>query len=285
MLASKTTIIILSLQKIWSSIDKLAGLGDIREMNLNGKKALIMGLANERSIAWGISKALKAAGAELGFTYIDLVEKRVRPLAEEMGASLIAKCDVRSDEDLQALGQQVNQSWGQCDVLIHSLAYAEREDLDRPFVQTSRAGFMTALDVSAYSLVAACQALYEPLRKAKGSVICLSYYGAEKVVVNYNVMGVAKAALEASTRYLAADLGSEGVRVNSISAGPIRTLAASGVKDFKSMLDVVAQKSPLKRNVSIEDVGQVALFLASDAARGITGENIYVDAGYHIMGL
>jgi len=169
--------------------------------------------------------------------------------------------------------------------LIHSLAYAEREDLDRPFVQTSRKGFHTALDVSAYSLVAVCQALFEPLCKAKGSVICMSYYGAEKVVLNYNVMGVAKAALEASTRYLAADLGAHGVRVNSISAGPIRTLAASGVKDFRSMLDTVAAKSPLKRNVSIEDVGNTALFLASDASRGITGENIYVDAGYNVMGL
>lgn len=253
-------------------------------MNLKGKKALIMGLANERSIAWGITKAFQEAGAELAFTYIDIVEKRVRPLAEQVGAAFVTKCDVSSDQDIDQLGQEVEQRWGRLDILVHSLAYAEREDLEKPFYETSRLGFQKALDISAYSLVGVTNRLLKPLEVAQGSVICLSYYGAERVVKNYNVMGVAKAALEASVRYLASDCGPKGIRVNAISAGPIRTLAASGVKDFRSILDVVEQKAPLRRNVTIEDVGQTAAFLGSDAARGITGEVLYVDSGYHIMG-
>ncbi len=251
-----------------------------------GKRALIMGLANERSIAWGIARALKSAGAELGFTYIDAVEKRMRPLAEELGATLISRCDVSSDQDLQALGEVVNDKWGgQLDVLVHSLAYADREDLEKGFTETSRRGFQTALDVSAFSLVAASRVLAPALEKAKGSVITLSYYGAERVVTNYNVMGVAKAALESSVRYLAADLGPKGVRVNAISAGPIRTLAASGVKDFRSILTKIEERAPLRRNITIEEVGQVGLFLASNASSAVTGQVLYVDAGYSIMGL
>lgn len=255
-------------------------------MNLAGKKALIMGLANERSIAFGVAKALKAAGAELGFTYIDAVEKRMRPIAEELEASLIVRCDVASDQEIAALGETVQSKWNnQLDILIHSLAYADREDLEREFIFTSRKGFQTALDISAYSLVAVTKALLPALEQSKGSVVTMTYYGAERVVPNYNVMGVAKAALEASVRYLASDAGLRGIRVNAISAGPIRTLAASGVKDFRSILTKIEERAPLKRNITTEDVGETALFLASDAARGITGQIIYVDSGYSIMGL
>lgn len=255
-------------------------------MKLSGKRALIMGLANERSIAFGIAKALKREGAELGFTYIDMVEKRMRPIAEEMEASLIAKCDVSSDQDLAALAETVRAKWNnQVDILVHSLAYAEREDLERDFVFTSRKGFHSALDISAYSLVAVMRELLPALENSKGSVITLSYFGAERVIPNYNVMGVAKAALEASVRYLASDGGPRGIRVNAISAGPIRTLAASGVKDFRSILTKIEEKSPLRRNITIEEVGETALFLGSDAARGITGQVIYVDSGYNVMGL
>ncbi len=255
-------------------------------MNLAGKRALIMGLANERSIAYGIAKSLKAAGCELGFTYIDIVEKRMRPLAEEMDATLIAKCDVAYDQDLSALGETVKAKWdNRVDILVHSLAYADREDLEKGFLFTSRKGFQTALDISAYSLIAATRALLPALEATKGSVITLSYYGAEKVVSNYNVMGVAKAALESSVKYLAADCGSRGIRVNAISAGPIRTLAASGVKDFRSILTKIEEKAPLHRNITIEEVGETALFLGSEASRGITGQILYVDSGYSIMGL
>ncbi|MBN8555940.1 MAG: enoyl-ACP reductase [Deltaproteobacteria bacterium] len=255
-------------------------------MNLKGKRALIMGLANERSIAFGIAKAFKEAGAELGFTYIDAIEKRMRPIAEELGATLITPCDVSKDEDISKLASTIQDKWqNKFDILVHSLAYAEREDLEKEFVFTSRKGFATALDISAYSLVAVTAALLPALEASKGSVITLSYYGAERVVPNYNVMGVAKAALEASTRYLAADCGARGVRVNAISAGPIRTLAASGVKDFRSILTKIETAAPLRRNITIEDVGQTALFLASDSSRGITGEIMHVDSGYNIMGL
>lgn len=247
---------------------------------------MIMGLANERSIAFGIAKALKAAGCELGFTYIDAVEKRMRPIAEELEASLIARCDVVSDQEISALGETVRGRWNnQIDILVHSLAYAEREDLEKDFVFTSRKGFHSALDISAYSLVAVTKELLPSLEASKGSVLTLSYFGAERVIPNYNVMGVAKAALEASVRYLASDLGPRGVRVNAISAGPIRTLAASGVKDFRSILTKIEEKAPLRRNVSIDEVGQTALFLGSDSSRGITGQIIYVDSGYNIMGL
>ncbi len=255
-------------------------------MNLKGKKALIMGLANERSIAYGITKALYSAGAEIGLTYIEAVEKRVRPLAEEWHTRLIEKCDVGSDEDIRKLARAVATKWNnQLDILVHSLAYAEREDLDREFVFTSRTGFLKAIEISSYSLVAVTRELLPALEAQKGSVLTLTYYGSERVIPNYNVMGVAKAALEASVRYLAADCGRRGVRVNAISAGPIRTLAASGVKDFKSILTTIEEKAPLHRNVTIEDVGQTALFLTSDASRGITGEVLYVDSGYNIMGL
>jgi len=252
---------------------------------MDGKKVLIMGLANERSIAWGIAKALKAAGARLAFTYIDLIEKRMRPLAEELGADFIVRCDVSKDSDLQALGAAVKEKWeGELHGFVHSVAYAEREDLDRDFVLTSRKGFLTALEISAYSLIGATAQLLPALEKGKGSVITLTYYGAEKVVKNYNVMGVAKAALEASVRYLADDCGRRGIRVNAISAGPIRTLAASGVKDFRSILTKIEERAPLRKNITIDDVGKTGLFLVSDMASGITGEIIYVDSGFNILG-
>lgn len=245
-----------------------------------------MGLANERSIAWGIAKALKEAGAKLAFTYVDVVEKRMRPLAEELGAEFIVRCDVNQDSDLEALAATVKDKWSnELHGLVHSIAYADKEDLEKEFVFTSRKGFLTALETSTYSFVAATGKLLTALEKGKGSVMTLSYYGAEKVVQNYNVMGVAKAALEASVRYLADDCGRRGVRVNAISAGPIRTLAASGVKDFRSILTKIEERAPLRRNITIEDVGGAGVFLCSDLSRGMTGEILYVDSGYHILGL
>lgn len=253
---------------------------------MENQRALIMGLANERSIAWGIARALKDAGCRLGFTYIDVVEKRMRPLAEELGADFIVKCDVSVDGDLEALASTVQSKWsGELNALIHSLAYAEKEDLEREFVFTSRKGFQTALEISAWSLVGATAKLLPALEKSKGSVVTLSYYGAEKVVPNYNVMGVAKAALETSVKYLSEDCGKRGVRVNAISAGPIRTLAASGVKDFRSILSKIEERAPLRRNITIEDVGATALYLCSPLSSGVTGEIIHVDSGYHVLGL
>jgi enoyl-[acyl-carrier protein] reductase I len=254
-------------------------------INLSQKKVLIMGLANERSIAWGIAKALKDSGARLGFTYIPALEKRMRPLAEELGADFIVPCDVSSDAEIAALKDVVANQWSEeLHGLVHSLAYAEREDLERDFVLTSRAGYLKAIEISAFSLVGVCAALSPALEKGKGSIVTLSYYGAEKVVSHYNVMGVAKAALEASVRYLAADLGRKGVRVNAISAGPIRTLAASGVKDFRSILGKIEEVSPLRRNITIEDVGRSAVYLLSELSSGVTGEIHYVDSGFNIMG-
>lgn len=254
-------------------------------MNLSGKKALIMGVANERSIAYGVAKAFREAGAELALSYIPLVEKRVRPIAEELGAKTLLECDVSSDDQIDAMAKKLEADWGELDILVHSLAYAEKEDLDAGFINTSRKGFHSAMDVSAYSLVGVSRALLPLLEKRGGSVLSMTYYGAQKVVQNYNMMGVAKAALEASTRYLASDLGSKNIRVNAISAGPIRTLAASGVRDFKSILGTIEDRAPLRRNITTEDVGKTALFLCSDAASGITGEILYVDAGYNILAL
>jgi enoyl-[acyl-carrier protein] reductase I len=255
-------------------------------MDLKGHKILIMGLANERSIAFGVLKTFKEAGAEIALTYIDAVEKRLRPIAEEMKVQHLIRCDVSSDEDLKNLGQEISRIWPEgLDGLVHSVAFADRADLERRFLETSRGGFQLAMDVSAYSLIAAMRAVYESLKKKASSVITMTYYGSEKVVTNYNVMGVAKAALEANVRYLAADCGPEGVRVNAISAGPIRTLAASGVKDFKSILGKIESQAPLRRNVDIDQVAGAALFLASKASAGVTGEVLFVDSGYHIMGL
>ena len=251
---------------------------------LEGKKGLIMGVANQRSIAWGIAQAAHEAGAELGFTYAgETLEKRVTPLAESVNSDLILECDVSDDAAIKETFAKVKEHWGHIDFIVHAIAFADREDLQGRFVETSRKGFALAMDVSAYSLLAVSREAL-PLLSEGGSIITLSYYGAEKVVPNYNVMGVAKAALEANVRYLADDLGQDGVRVNAISAGPIKTLAASGIGDFRKMLDYYAENSPLGRNVTQEEVGKTSLWLLSDLSSGVTGETVYVDAGYHVMG-
>ena len=250
------------------------------------KNVLVFGVANERSIAWGISQALHAQGARLGFTFAgEAFERRVRPLAASIGAELVLPCDVSSDEQIAQVFEQVQSQWGSLDVLVHSVAFANREDLEGRFVQTSREGFRVALDISAYSLIALARAAEPLLAASHGNIITLTYYGAQKVVQNYNVMGVAKAALESSVRYLAADLGPSGIRVNAISAGPVKTLAAAGIKGFKSILGFAAEKAPLRRNVSLEDVGGAALFLCSALGGGVTGEVVYVDSGYNILGV
>ncbi len=252
---------------------------------LEGRKALIFGVANDHSIGWGIARALHAAGAQVGFSSIEmLIEKRVQPLADRIGSTFVEPCDVQNDADIQRVFARWQKEQGHLDVLVHALAFARREDLEGRFMDTSRDGFALALDVSAYSLVAVTRAA-APLMGEGGSVMTLSYYGAEKVVTNYNVMGVAKAALEASVRYLAADLGPDGIRVNAISAGPIRTLAASGVSGFKTMYTRFRDVAPLRRNVTIEDVGATAVYLASDLSAGVTGETLYVDAGFSILGV
>jgi enoyl-[acyl-carrier protein] reductase I len=251
---------------------------------LTGKKALIFGVANDRSIAWGIAEALHREGCELGFTFLgEALEKRVRPLAQSVGSKLVVPCDATKDEEIEAVYKEVAKTWGKFDILIHSMAYARREDLDGTFVDTSRAGFALAMDVSAYSLVAITRPAV-PLMNAGGSILALTYYGSEKVMKNYNVMGVAKAALEACVRYLAADLGPKGLRVNAISAGPIKTLAASGVGGFRAKLRLASLSAPLLRTVSQEEVGNSALYLCSTMASGVTGEIHFVDAGVNIMG-
>lgn len=252
---------------------------------LDGRKVLIFGVANDHSIAWGIAQALHAEGAILGFSSVEsLIEKRVRPLAERLGSDFVEPCDVQDDDAIDRVFARWQERYGELDVLVHALAFARREDLDGTFVETSRDGFALALDISAYSLVAITRRAL-PLFTAHGSIVTLTYYGSEKVVANYNVMGIAKAALEASVRYLAVDLGPRGVRVNAISAGPIRTLAATGVAGFKGMYGRFRDVAPLRRNVDIADVGGAALFLASDLSSAITGEVIYVDGGFNVLGV
>ena len=252
---------------------------------LDGKKALIFGVANDHSIAWGIAKALHDEGATLGFSSVEsLIERRVKPLAASIGATFVEPCDVQSDEDIERVMAAWRAAHGEIDILVHALAFAKREDLDGDFVDTSRDGFALAMDVSAYSLVGVTRAA-RPLLHPGSSVITLTYYGAEKVVAHYNVMGVAKAALEASVRYLAADLGPDGVRVNAISAGPIRTLAAAGIAGFKKLYGSFAEVTPLRSNISIEDVGKTALWLSSDLSSAVTGEVIYVDGGFNVLGV
>lgn len=249
-------------------------------MLLKGKKALILGVANERSIAWAIAQNYKAQGAELAFTYPnDAMKKRVIPLAEEIGAKIVLPCDVASDEQIHQMFTELKKSWPTFDILIHAVAFANKEELSGNFLTTSREGFRMALDISAYSLIGVSREAV-PMMNPGGSIITLSYYGAMKVVQNYNVMGVAKAALESTVRYLAWDLGPKNIRVNAISAGPIKTLAAAGVRGFRSLLDSVGTMSALKRNVSADEVGKSAIYFASDLSSGVTGEIHYVDAGY-----
>jgi enoyl-[acyl-carrier protein] reductase I len=254
---------------------------------MTGKVAAVFGVANERSLGWAIAQALHQEGAELAFNYLgEALERRVRPLAQEVGSKVVLPCDVTKDEEITAFFDGIKQQYGGLDLLIHSVAFADRRDLQGGYVETTREGFALALNVSAYSLVALCRAAL-PLMEARGggSVVTLTYYGAEKVIPRYNVMGVAKAALEASVRYLAADLGPKNIRVNAISAGPVKTLASAGISGFKEMLHLAETKAPLKRNISQEEVGRTALFLCSQLASGITGQVIYVDAGYQIMGM
>jgi enoyl-[acyl-carrier protein] reductase I len=254
--------------------------------SLAGKRALVIGVANERSIAWGIAQALAREGARLAFTFLgESLERRVRPLAESVGAELVVPCDVTDDAQIDSLFADVDRAWGGLDILIHAVAFANRDDLSGRFVDTSRAGFQLALDVSAYSLVALVRAALPRMQPNGGAVITLTFAGSERVFPNYNVMGVAKAALEACVRYLAVDVGGAGVRVNAISAGPIKTLSAAGVRGFREMLHVAGERAPLKRNVTPEDVGALALALVGPAGAGITGQTIYVDAGLSILGV
>lgn len=253
---------------------------------LAGKKALILGVANERSLAWAIAKKLHDLGAELAFSYVgESLERRVRPLAESVGSSLILPCDLSKDPEVGALFSEIQKKWGKLDILIHSVAFAQREDLEGRFVDTSREGFRVAMDVSVYTLVAAAK-FAEPLLQAAGggTVLTLSYYGAEKVIPNYNVMGVAKAALESSVRYLASDLGPKKIRVNAISAGPVKTLAAAGIRGFRDMLANAEAKIPLRENIDQSDVGELAAFLCGVGGRHITGTTLYVDSGAHTVG-
>jgi enoyl-[acyl-carrier protein] reductase I len=256
--------------------------------SLAGKRALILGVANERSIAWAIAKQLSSEGCRLGLTFLgEALERRVRPLAAEIGAELVLPCDVGDDGQIETLFTQVGRHWeGGLDILVHAVAFANREDLARRFVDTGRDGFRLALDVSAYSLVALTRGALPLFRAAGGgSVLTLSFAGSVRVFPNYNVMGVAKAALESCVRYLAADVGSEGVRVNAISAGPIKTLSAAGIRDFRSMLHVAEERAPLKRNVSAEEVAATAAMLLGPAGGAVTGQVVYVDAGLSILGV
>ena len=252
---------------------------------LAGKRGLVMGVANNRSIAWGIARAASLAGAELAFTYQgDALEKRVRPLAAELGAHVVGHCDVTDGATIDAAFAEVERLWGKIDFVVHCIAFSDKDELTGRYVETTEANFTKSLNISCYSFTAVAQRA-EKLMTDGGSLLTLSYYGAEKWMPHYNVMGVAKAALEASVRYLAADLGEKNIRVNAISAGPIKTLAASGIGDFRYILKWNEYNAPLRRTVTIEDVGETAAFLLSDMSRGITGEILHVDAGYHVVGM
>ena len=250
-----------------------------------GKRGLIMGLANDRSLAWGIAKALGEQGAELAFSYQgETLEKRVRPLAEQLGSDLLIDCDVSSNDALDAAFAKLRERWDKLDFLVHAIGYSDKYELRGKFVDTSLDNFLMTMNISVYSFVAVVQRARAMMERG-GSLLTLTYYGAEKVIPHYNVMGVAKAALEASVRYMAMDLGPEGIRVNAVSAGPIKTLAASGIGDFRYIMKWNEYNAPLRRNVTIEDVGGAALYLLSDLASGVTGEIHHVDAGYNVVGM
>jgi enoyl-[acyl-carrier protein] reductase I len=252
---------------------------------MQGKRGVIMGVANDRSIAWGIARAIAAQGGEIAFTYQgEALEKRVRPLAEGIGSKLVLPCDVADDASMDAAFAAIGQAWGKIDFLVHAIGYADKQFLRGRYLDTPRAAFLQAMDISCFSFVAVGQRA-AALMEAGGSLLTLSYLGAERVTPHYNVMGVAKAALEASVRYMATDLGERGIRVNAISAGPIKTLAASGIGDFRYILRWNQYNSPLRRNVTIDEVGGSGLYLLSDLAAGVTGEVHHVDSGYHIVGM
>jgi enoyl-[acyl-carrier protein] reductase I len=252
---------------------------------MEGKRGLIMGLANDRSLAWGIAKALGEQGAELAFSYQgESLEKRVRPLAEQVGSDFLVDCDVSDMRALDRTFETLGERWETLDFVVHAIGYSDKNELRGKFVDTSLDNFLMTMNISVYSFVAVAQRA-RPMMKPRGSMVSLTYYGAEKVIPHYNVMGVAKAGLEASIKYLAMDLGPEGIRVNGISAGPIKTLAASGIGDFRYILKWNEYNSPLRRNVTIEDVGGAGLYLLSDLASGVTGEIHHVDAGYNVVGM
>ena len=250
-----------------------------------GKRGLIMGLANDRSLAWGIARKLSEQGAELAFSYQgDAMERRVRPLAESLGSDLLINCDVSEMSALDDAFATLQSRWDSLDFVVHAIGFSDKNELRGQFVDTSLDNFLMTMNISAYSLVAVTRRA-RPMMRAGGSILTLSYYGAEKVIPHYNVMGVAKAALEASVRYLANDLGPEGIRVNALSAGPIKTLAASGIGDFRYIMKWNEYNSPLRRNTTIDDVGGAGLYLLSDLSSGVTGETHHVDSGYHIVGM
>ena len=253
---------------------------------LDGKKAVIFGIANDRSIAWAIAEAFRNEGAELALTYAnEAVEKRVRPLAESIGVDLVLPCDVTNDDQISSVFGEIGKAWGGIDILVHSIAFADKEELRGSFLNTTRKGFALAMDISAYSLIALAKGAAPLMKGRDGSIITMTYYGAQKVFPSYNVMGVAKAALEASVRYLAEAVGAEGIRVNAISAGPLRTLAASGVGGFNQIAGHVAEKAPLRTNIEQSDVAGAALYLCSDLSKKVTGGIHFVDGGYNIIGL
>jgi enoyl-[acyl-carrier protein] reductase I len=250
-----------------------------------GKQGLIMGVANERSLAWGIAKTLHAHGAALAFTYQgEALGKRVRPLAESVGSDFVVEADVTSEESMDAVFDTLNRRWDRLDFAVHAIAFSEKAELTGKYLQTTRANFLKTLEVSCYSFTDVCRRA-APLMRGGGSLLTLTYSGAERVMPHYNVMGVAKAALEASVRYLAVDLGGDNIRVNAISAGPVRTLASSAIGDFPYILKWNRLNSPLKRNVTLEDVGGAGLYLLSDLSAGVTGEVHHVDCGYHVVGM
>lgn len=252
---------------------------------LEGKTAMIFGVANQRSIAWGITQAFHQHGATIGLSYAgEVLEKRVTPLAESIGCTFVEPCDVSDDAAIERVAARAKQTFAEIDILVHSIGFANREELDGPYYNTSRDGFHLAMDISVYSFTALARA-FQPIIRPGGSLLTLTYYGSDKVSPHYNVMGVAKAALEASVRYLAYDLGKQGVRVNAVSAGPIRTLASAGVSGFKLMYSKFAEVAPLHENITIEDVGNTALYLCSDLAAKTTGEVVFVDSGFNILGI
>ena len=252
---------------------------------MSGKRGIVMGVANDRSIAWGIAEAVAKQGAEIAFTYQgDALEKRVRPLAEKVGSNIIIPCDVSSDEAIEETFKLLKEKWDTIDFIVHAIAYSDKEELKGEYVDTTRENFYKTMEISVYSFTAIAQRAAKMMPNG-GSMITLTYYGAEKVMPHYNVMGVAKAALESSVRYLAADLGSDKIRVNSLSAGPIKTLAASGIGDFRYILKWNQYNSPLRRNVTLNDVGGCGVYLLSDLSAGVTGETHHVDCGYHVVGM
>jgi len=252
---------------------------------MHGKRGIVMGVANDRSIAWGVAEAVAKQGAEVAFTYQgDALEKRVKPLAEKVGSNIILPCDVSSDEAIDETFNSLKKEWNTIDFVVHAIAYSDKEELKGEYLDTTRENFYKTMDISVYSFTAVAQRAAKMMPNG-GSMITLTYYGSEKVMPHYNVMGVAKAALESSVRYLAADLGNDKIRVNSLSSGPIKTLAASGIGDFRYILKWNQYNSPLRRNVTLNDVGGCGIYLLSDLSAGVTGETHHVDCGYHVVGM